>query len=146
VGTSSLGRQSRAHEEGFTLLELMVVLVILGLLAATAAPQVMKYLGRAKTDSAALQVRGLTTSLDLYRLDIGSYPSQAEGLQVLVQKPSGQSRWNGPYLTKKDMLVDPWGRPYQYRYPGERADYELFTLGADNAVGGDGENRDVTSW
>ncbi|HYG90377.1 MAG TPA: type II secretion system major pseudopilin GspG [Azospirillum sp.] len=139
-------QRRRTHEEGFTLLELMVVLVILGLLAATAAPQVMKYLGRAKTDAAALQVRGLGSSLDMYRLDVGGYPSQAEGLQALVQKPSGQTRWAGPYIAKKEMLVDPWGRSYQYRYPGERGEYELFTLGADNAVGGDGENRDVTSW
>jgi general secretion pathway protein G len=138
--------QRHVREDGFTLLELMVVLVILGLLAATAAPQVMKYLGRAKTDAAALQVRNLTSTLDLYRLDVGSYPSQAEGLQALIQKPANQQRWNGPYLSKKDMLIDPWGQPYQYRYPGERGDYELFTLGADNAVGGDSENRDVTSW
>jgi len=139
-------RTARGREDGFTLLELMVVLVILGLLAATAAPQVMKYLGRAKTDAAALQVRGLASSLDLYRLDVGTYPSQAEGLQALVQRPSNQARWNGPYLTKRDMLFDPWGRLYQYRFPGERAEFELFTLGADNAVGGDGENRDVLNW
>ena len=139
-------RHPRKHEAGFTLLELMVVLVILGLLAATAAPQVMKYLGRAKSDAAALHVRSLVTALDLYRLDVGTYPSQAEGLHALVERPNGQARWSGPYLTKKDMLTDPWGRTYLYRFPGERAEFELFTLGADNAVGGDGESRDITSW
>jgi general secretion pathway protein G len=131
---------------GFTLLELLVVLVILGLLAAIATPQVMKYLSRARTQSAALQIHNLAASLDLYRLDVGHYPSQEEGLKSLVQSPPNTPTWSGPYVKRPEMLLDPWGHPYNYRMPGEHGDYDLYSDGADNAVGGEGENQDVTSW
>jgi general secretion pathway protein G len=131
---------------GFTLLELLVVLVILGLLAAIATPQVMKYLSRARTQSAALQIHNLAASLDLYRLDVGHYPSQAEGLKSLVQAPPNTPTWSGPYVKRPEMLNDPWGHPYNYRMPGEHGDYDLYSDGADNAVGGEGENQDVVSW
>lgn len=131
---------------GFTLLELLVVLVILGLLAALATPQVLSYLGRARTQSASLQIHNLASALDLFRLDIGHYPTQDQGLSALVQAPDGLPNWGGPYVKKPEMLNDPWGHPYTYRIPGEHGDFDLYSLGADNADGGDGENRDVTNW
>jgi general secretion pathway protein G len=143
--SSAKGRQ-RAAEAGFTLVELLVVLAILGLLAAVATPQVMRYLGKAKTDTAKLQVHNLAATLDLFRIDIGRYPTQEEGLQVLVSRPTDAPAWNGPYVKKADMLRDPWGVPYVYRAPGQHGDYDLFSLGADKAEGGSGEAQDVTSW
>ena len=131
---------------GFTLLELLVVLVILGLLATVAVPQVMKYLGRSKTDAAKIQVQRLGTILDLYRLDMGRYPSQEEGIGALVTAPPDAKKWSGPYVKTQDSLTDPWGNPYLYRLPGEHGDYDLYTLGADQAPGGDGENQDITNW
>lgn len=136
----------RNRQRGFTLVELLVVLVILGLIMAFAAPQVIKYLGGAKSDSASIQIQRLSGILDLYRLEVGRYPSTEEGLQALMVQPPDTDRWNGPYLKKADALTDPWGRLYVYRSPGEHADFDLFTLGADGQEGGDSENRDVTSW
>ncbi len=131
---------------GFTLIELLVVLVILGLLAAFAAPQVLKYLGSAKTDAAKAQVQNIATILDLYRLEVGSYPSEADGLLALVEQPSGALRWNGPYVKKRDALTDPWGQIFGYRMPGEHGAFDLYSLGADQSKGGEGEDQDITSW
>lgn len=132
---------------GFTLLEVLIVLVILGLIAAVVAgPQLFKYLGTAKAEAAKIQIERIGAALDLYRLDIGRYPTQAEGLAALVSAPPGVRGWNGPYLRRAEGLDDPWGRPFHYRFPGRHGDYDLYSLGADNAEGGDGENRDVTSW
>lgn len=143
--TSKLaGRQRRRR--GFTLIELLVVLVILGLIATLAAPQVIKYLGGAKSDAAGLQIERLSGALDLYRLEVGDYPSDDVGLTALMEEPSNVERWNGPYLKKADALNDPWGRPYQYRYPGQNGEFDLFSLGKDGQEGGEGENRDLTSW
>lgn len=139
-------QRRRRRTAGFTLLELLVVLVILGLLAAIAAPRVMNYLGGAKTDAAKIQINNLSTTLDLYRLDVGHYPSEAEGLDALLTKPSDANGWNGPYVRQEDVITDPWGRRYQYRYPGEHLEFDLYTLGADDAEGGEGENQDVTNW
>jgi len=130
---------------GFTLLELLVVLVILGLLAAVATPQVLDYLDRARTQSASIQINNLSTALDLYRLDVGRYPSAQEGLDSLVTAPAGVTTWFGPYVKKQEMLIDPWGHPYNYRIPGKNGAYDIYTLGADNAVGGEGENQDLTN-
>ena len=135
----------RKHR-GFSLIELLVVLAILGLLAGLVGPQVLKFLGSSKTKTAKLQIEDLGAALDLYRLEVGRYPSSSEGLVALVAQPSGASNWNGPYLKKKDIPKDPWGFDYQYRFPGENGDYDLYSLGADNAEGGDGESRDVVSW
>jgi general secretion pathway protein G len=141
------GRAARARDqEGFTLVELLVVLVILGLIVGFAAPQVMNYLGGAKTDTARVQVERLSAILDLYRLDVGSYPDESEGLDALLDAPAGVENWNGPYLKKADAIIDPWGRPYIYRSPGEHGDYDLYSLGDDGQEGGEGEDRDVTSW
>ncbi len=134
------------RKNGFTLVELLVVLVILGMLAVFAAPRVLKYLGGAKTDAASIQIENLAATLDLYRLEVGRYPSQDEGLEALVRQPPGSETWNGPYLRKDAMLIDPWGSPYIFRIPGEHWEYDLYSLGSDGAEGGDGERRDVTSW
>lgn len=131
---------------GFTLIELLVVLVILGLLAGLVGPQVIKYLGGANTKAAKLQIEDFSTALDAFRLDMGRYPSTNEGLQALVVQPAGASRWNGPYLRKSLIPKDPWGNDYQYRAPGQHGAFDLYSLGADNAEGGDGENQDVVSW
>ncbi len=131
---------------GFTLIELLVVLAILALLAGLVGPQVMKFLSGSKTKTARLQVEDLGSALDMYRLEVGRYPSTEEGLKALVEKPANAANWNGPYLKKKKVPQDPWGRPYHYASPGQHGDYDLYSLGADNAEGGDGENQDVVSW
>ena len=139
-------RGDRRGEAGFTLMELLVVLIILGLIAAFAVPQVIKFVGGAKTDSARIQIERLSSVLDLYRLQIGRYPSEDEGLNALIESPADAPHWDGPYLKKADSLNDPWGRPYLYRFPGEHGDYDLYTLGADGQDDGEGENQDLTSW
>ncbi len=138
------GRPSSAA--GFTLLELLVVLAILAMIATFAVPEVMKYLDRARSDSAKIQISNLSTALDLYRLDVGRYPSTSEGLTSLVTRPTAADRWNGPYVKKEESLIDPWNEPYGYRSPGQHGAYDLFSLGADKAEGGEGEDRDQTSW
>jgi general secretion pathway protein G len=138
--------RTRRRVSGFTLIELLVVLVILGLLAGLVGPQVIKYLSGAKSDTARLQIEQLGGALDMYRLEVGQYPSTDQGLQALVERPSGVERWNGPYLKKKQVPKDPWGYDYVYRSPGEHGAYDLYSLGADHAEGGDGENRDIVSW
>lgn len=140
------GSKHGLRRYGFTLIELLVVLVILGLLAALVGPRVMKYLGGAKSDSARLQIEDLAATLDTYRLEVGSYPTTDQGLKALVEQPAGATRWNGPYLRKKTIPKDPWGHEYQYRAPGEHGEFDLYTLGADNADGGEGESKDVVSW
>ena len=139
-------RSHRRSRAGFTLIELLVVLVILGLLAGLVGPQVMKYVGSSKTKTARLQVEDLAAALDMYRLEVGRYPTTEEGLEALVASPPGVSNWNGPYLKKKRVPADPWGNPYQFRSPGENGPFDVYSLGADNAAGGEGENQDVASW
>ncbi|MGQ9367944.1 type II secretion system major pseudopilin GspG [Azospirillum sp. ST 5-10] len=140
-------RRRRRDERGVTLLEMLLVLVILGMVVAVlAAPQLFRQLGSAKQKMAAVQLETLAGALDLYRLEVGRYPTQQEALTALVERPSGVSGWNGPYLKKLDALKDPWGQSFVYRIPGQHGDFDLYTLGADQTVGGDGENRDVTSW
>jgi general secretion pathway protein G len=129
---------------GFTLVELLVVLAILALLAGVIGPQVLGYLDSAKSDSAGLQIKNIEAALDLYRIDAGIYPTTEQGLAVLVQRPAGAARWNGPYLKGKEPPEDPWGRDYVYQGPdGERSGYLLYTLGADGAPGGSGADQDI---
>jgi general secretion pathway protein G len=139
-------RSVHARENGFTLVELLVVLAILGLLVALAAPRVMKYLGSARSDTARIQIEKLSGVLDLYRLELGRYPTEQEGLRALVEKPPQADNWNGPYLKNRESLIDPWGQPYGYHSPGQHGEFDLYTLGADGKEGGDGVDKDVTNW
>lgn len=133
----------RDAEAGFTLLELLVVLGILAMLAAIGYPQVLRYLGAARSETAKTQMSAIATSLELYALDNGGFPPQQAGLSALIQPPSGARRWRGPYMKRAEGLIDPWGVPYQYRVPGRASPFELATLGRDNAPGGDGEDQDL---
>ena len=137
----------RARSAGFTLIELLVVLVILGLLLGLVGPRVLDYLGTAKSDTAALQIKQLSATLDLMRIDIGRYPTQEEGLKALMTQPKGAKEWSGPYLKGTGVPNDPWDRPFIYRFPGRHGQaFDLLSLGADGREGGSGENQDVTSW
>ena len=136
----------RQGQAGFTLLELLVVLAILGLLAAIVGPQVIKYLGSSKTQTATVQVRNLAAGLELFRLDAGRYPTPEEGLQALMAQPANVPVWNGPYMGQASALTDPWGNPYRFKAPGDHGEIDVFTYGSDNAVGGTGEAKDVGSW
>ena len=131
---------------GFTLLELMVVLLILGLLTSIAAPRVAKYLRKAKSDTARIQVSALGSAVDSFNLDNGRFPTGDEGLKALVERPQGLPTWDGPYIKKKDSLIDPWGKPYLYRAPGRKGDFDVYSLGSDQREGGDGDARDVDNW
>ena len=134
------------RERGFTLIELLVVLVILGLLAGLVGPQVLRYTGSAKSDTARLQIEELGAGLDLYHLEVGRYPNTEEGLKSLIEKPAGVSVWNGPYLKKKNIPNDPWGNAYHYESPGKNGMYDLYSLGNDNLEGGEGNDAHVVSW
>ncbi len=135
--------RGRSAEAGFTLLELLVVLGIVSLLAAIAAPQVLRYLGKARSEAAKAQISAISTALELYALDNGTYPPQQFGLNALVQPPQNIPSWKGPYLKKAEGLLDPWGRPYEYRFPGRKGQIEIFSLGRDNVPGGTGEDQDI---
>jgi general secretion pathway protein G len=133
------------NEEGFTLLELLIVIAILGMLAALSAVQLSGYLGRAKADTAKLQVDQLVAALDLFRIDLGRLPTTEEGLAALIQNPSSVQTWRGPYLRKTEAILDPWGRQFIYRRPGERGEFDLVSYGADGRPGGTGEDTDVSN-
>jgi general secretion pathway protein G len=133
-------------QAGFTLIELLVVLVILVLLASLVAPRVIGYLGSSRSKAAKVQIQSLATALELYRVDQGRYPTTSEGLKALTEPPAGAASWNGPYLSKKEVPSDPWGRPYTYRSPGQHGPFDIVSLGADNQPGGTGENEDIVSW
>lgn len=135
----------RCRACGFTLVELLVVLVILGLLAGLVGPRVLDQLGGAKVKTAGVQISDLEQAAELFKLDVGRFPTNEEGLDVLVSRPAAATGWNGPYL-KGAVPLDPWGRPYQYENPGKRAQIEIFSLGADGAPGGEGENADIGNW
>ena len=133
----------RSRAAGFTLVELLVVLAILGMLAALVGPQVLNQLGGAKSKSAAIQIRDFEQALELYKLDVGRFPRSGEGLEALVRQPSGARGWNGPYLRKDDVPEDPWGNPYEYRVSGSSV--EITSLGSDGRQGGSGEDADVSN-
>ena len=137
-------KKLKSRHQGFTLIELLVVLVILGLLAGLVGPRVVGYLGRGKADTAKLQVEQLAAAMDLYLLDVGRYPTGDEGIEALLQNSSGAKNWRGPYLRKDEVPLDPWGNEFHYEPPGESGNLEIYSLGADNAEGGDGDNADIT--
>lgn len=131
------------REAGFTLLEVLVVLVLIGLLATIAGPPLLRQLSKAKTDIAKAQIDSLSMNLDLYLLDLGKFPSTEDGLAALLTSPSGANGWLGPYVRKKSSLLDPWGRQFEYTATASASGYNLQTLGADGATGGEGEDRDI---
>lgn len=155
VGRLMLGKRAQVArgsgpcdrgDSGLTLIELLVVLGILALFASLAVPQVTRYLGSARTETARTQIQSLVTAVELYYLDVGSYPSQEAGLIALFERPQQSASWRGPYLKKESALRDPWGRPYQYRAPGQKGEFDILTYGRDGQPGGTGEDVDVTSW
>lgn len=134
---------TRRHNRGFTLIELLVVLAILTLLAGLVGPRVLNQLGGAKSKTAGVQIADIEKALDLYRLDVGRFPTNEEGLSALVTKPGSANGWNGPYLKGGSVPVDPWGNAYRYSNAAQGGTVEILSLGADGAQGGDGENADI---
>lgn len=133
------------HVSGFTLLELLVVLVIIGLLVGYVAPRYFSQVGKSEVKAARAQIKALEDALDQYRLDVGQYPNSEQGLAALNVAPSDSARWQGPYL-RKAVPRDPWGRPYQYASPGEHGEFDLWSFGRDGKPGGDGDDADITNW
>jgi general secretion pathway protein G len=136
----------RHKQTGFTLLELLVVLGIIAMLAGLVGPQVMKHMGESKVKAAKVQIEDLAQTLDMYKLDVGSYPTSEQGLNALIENPGDIQRWNGPYLRKSKVPVDPWNQEYKYTSPGEHGKFDVSSLGADGKEGGEGEDRDLNSW
>ena len=130
------------QQRGFTLLELLVVVVIIGLLAAYVGPRYFSQLGKSEVTVALAQIDALEKALDTFRLDVGRYPTTDEGLGALMQPPTALARWNGPYL-KKAVPADPWGRPFAYRSPGTNRDFEILSYGRDGQPGGNGDDADL---
>jgi general secretion pathway protein G len=141
----SMAPPHRVLCKGFTLLELLVVMVIIGLLAGYVAPKYFSQVGKSEIKVVRAQMDALEKALDQYRLDIGRYPTTEQGLVALVRRPTSESKWSGPYL-RKDVPLDPWGKPYQYKFPGERSEYDLFSYGKDGQPGGSAEGADITNW
>lgn len=142
-GTKRAGWRTHNGEAGFTLVELLVVLVILVLLASIIGPRVIGYLGASRSKTAKVQIESLVTSLELFHIDVGRYPATAEGLNALVKPPTKLAGWSGPYLTKGNIPLDPWGQPYRYQAPGKKGAFDLYSLGRDGKEGGADEDGDV---
>lgn len=140
-----IGKGQKCDQRGFSLIELMIVMAILVLIATVVGPELWGKFGKAKQKTAKTQIEMLMATLDAYRLDVGSYPSEQEGLEALINDP-GNDKWDGPYLRKKIIPNDPWDEPYQYKNPGEHGDVDIFSNGADKKEGGEKENADIGSW
>jgi len=145
-GSIFMYKKNKFTATGFTLLELLVVLGIIAMLAGIVGPQVMKHLSAAKTKAAKVQIEDLSASLDMYKLDSGRYPTTEQGLKALVEKPANNKRWNGPYLRKTKVPQDPWIQEYHYTSPGQHGKFDLFSYGADDKEGGEGEDQDINGW
>jgi general secretion pathway protein G len=139
-------KRDRSRERGFSLIELIIVLVILGLLAGIVGPKVYQKLATGKEQIAKIQIKELESALQLFSFDVGRYPNSNEGLEGLLRNPGNLEAWRGPYLQKSELPRDPWGKPYVYRCPGQHGDYDLFSFGPDGVEGGEGENADIVSW
>ncbi len=139
-------RPARHGERGFTLVEILVVITIIGLIMALVGPRVLNYLAESKVKAAKIQIVSLASTLDLYFLDTGQYPTNSEGLSALMQRPGSTMTWNGPYLKGNAVPSDPWGRPYVYRSPGQYGTFDIISYGADGQEGGTGAAADITSW
>jgi len=137
--------QNSRLQRGFTLLELLVVMVIIGLLVGYVGPKYFSQIGKSEIKATRAQIDSLEKALDQYRLDVGRYPSTEQGLSALMTQPSGEARWQGPYL-KKAIPPDSWGKPYQYKFPGEHGEFDLMSFGKDGQPGGSGEDADITNW
>jgi general secretion pathway protein G len=146
VAQAKRRRRARNGEDGFTLVEILVVITIIGLIMAIVGPRVLNYLTESKAKAAKIQIESFSSTLDLFFLDTGRYPTTAEGLSALTQRPPGATTWNGPYLKGAAVPSDPWGHPYVYRSPGEHGSYDIISYGADGQEGGAGTAADVTSW
>ncbi len=133
-------------DKGFSLIELIVVLVILGLLAAVVGPRIFDKLAQSKQQIAKIQIKELEGALSLFSFDVGRFPTTSEGLEALIRNPGNLEAWKGPYLSKNELPLDPWRKPYVYRSPGQHGDFDLFSYGPDGVEGGEGENADVVSW
>lgn len=133
------------RQDGFTLVEILVVITIIGLIMGLVGPRVLNYLSQSKVKAATIQIQSFASSLDLFYLDLGRYPTTSEGLAALVTKPGGATSWNGPYLKNNSVPGDPWGHPYKYHAPGEHSPYEIISLGSDGKEGGTGTAADIKS-
>ena len=137
---------SRTSERGFTLIEILVVITIIGLIMGLVGPRVLNYLSEAKAKAAKIQIESFSSALDLFYLDAGRYPTSSEGLSALVQAPGNISGWSGPYLKGGAVPKDPWGNLYVFRSPGQHGTYDIMSYGSDGQEGGTGTASDITSW
>src|SRR5215467_9474531 len=145
--TRARRRRGASHgQRGFTLVEILVVITIIGLIMGLVGPRVLSYLGESKAKAAKIQIESFGSALDLYYLDNGRYPTTSEGLAALVQRSGTSRTWNGPYLKGSVVPTDPWGQPYLYRSPGEHGPYDVVSYGSDGQEGGTGTAADITSW
>ena len=140
------GDRKYRRQAGFTLIELLVVIIIIGLLAALVGPKLFGRVGKGKQAAAQAQIELFGAALDNFRLDVGRYPTSDEGLRALLVNPGAIENWDGSYLKKEEIPLDPWGHPYVYKSPGEHGDYDIISYGGDGVAGGDGENQDLVSW
>jgi general secretion pathway protein G len=141
----NMRKRMRRSERGITLIELLVVMVIIAMFATLVGARLFRNVDKAKQATAKEQIAEFESSLDLFRLDVGRYPTSAEGLEALHSKPAGVDNWDSPYL-KKEVPLDPWGHPYVYRCPGQHGDFDLLSYGADGQEGGDGDGVDIRNW
>lgn len=142
---SAIAFRSILKQAGFTLLELLVVMVIIGLLAGYVGPKYFSQIGKSEIKVTHAQIDALGKALDQFRLDVGHYPSTEEGLAGLITRPANLTKWDGPYLTKS-VPLDPWGNAYIYKFPGDHGEYDLLSNGKDGQPGGEGESADITNW